>query len=188
MIEFVQYLTGTRAPHRAALETLLAVECGVLGYAPDDVLWRTDVLLDLERVGLTAWDPRRGECITDTGRSLVVGLARVDAETEYAVRATTTGYVGKHRKHVATAQLQSAAPEDCEECGLANHVVTVQLYPRPDESRADARTELQRVCHHCAFGSPGHPELGLLARLRNEQAEGDDRDIEFELLRDGRWV
>lgn len=92
------------------------------------------------------------------------------------------------RREWATAQLQAWEPEPCKECGDEGHIVTVQLYPRPDESRGDVRDTLQRVCHCCAFGPPGHPERGLLARLRSEQAEGDDHDITFELLRDGRWV
>jgi hypothetical protein len=92
------------------------------------------------------------------------------------------------RREWATAQLQAWEPEPCEECGEEGHVVTVQLYPRPDETRGGVRDELQRVCHCCAFGPPGRPGRGLLARLRSEQAEGDDHDIHFELLRDGRWV
>ena len=86
------------------------------------------------------------------------------------------------------ASLAAAQLEVCEECGEDGHVVTVRLHPRPDAHRTDARDELIEACSCCAFGPVGHPERGLLQRLRSEQAEGDDHDITVEVrFPDGTW-
>lgn len=86
------------------------------------------------------------------------------------------------------ASLKAAEPEPCEECGKEGCFVTARLYPRPDKARDGVRDELVEACSCCVFGPAGKPDRGLLARLRSEQAEGDDRDIQFEVMfPDGSW-
>lgn len=86
------------------------------------------------------------------------------------------------------ASLKALEPELCEECGEDGHFVTARLYPRPDEARDGVRDALIEACTCCTFGPIGKPQRGLLARLRSEQAEGDDFDIRFEVMfPDGTW-
>jgi hypothetical protein len=86
------------------------------------------------------------------------------------------------------AALAADQDDPCEECGEDGHVVMIRLHPRPDAHRTEARDELVEACSCCAFGPIGKPERGLLARLRSEQAEGDDLDIKVEVMfPDGSW-
>lgn len=86
------------------------------------------------------------------------------------------------------AALKALELEPCEECGEEGHFVAVRLYPSPDGHRPEAISEMREVCTCCAFGLIGKPNRGLLARMRSEQAEGDDADIRFEVqFPDGSW-
>lgn len=88
----------------------------------------------------------------------------------------------------AAASMAARGVPPCEECNEEGHFADVRLYPRPDPRRPEAIDELKQVCSCCAFGVCGHPERGLLHRLRSEQAEGDDHDIQIEaLFPNGRW-
>jgi hypothetical protein len=88
----------------------------------------------------------------------------------------------------AAASMAARGVPPCRECNEVGHFADVRLYPRPDPRRPEAVDELKTVCSCCAFGEYGKPERGLLHRLRSEQAEGDDHDIQIEVLfPNGRW-
>lgn len=93
------------------------------------------------------------------------------------------------RAEWAAASLAALNVDECDHCGEEGHLALVRLYPRPDGHRPEAIDEMREVCSCCAFGTVAHPERGLLARMRSEQAEGDDHEITVEVLApDGRWV
>lgn len=92
-----KYLTDLPAPQRAALETLLALDCDTPERASEQI-YDTQALRDLERVGLLSWDPQHGESLTAAGRALVVELAHVDATREDLQRRVLAATPsGRHR-------------------------------------------------------------------------------------------
>lgn len=118
----------------------------------------------------------------DTGRRLTVRLDMIPSQ------ATPYVHTAEGRAEWAEAK-RSAELQPCLECNEIGHFVTVRVAPRPDKANPDATDKLVETCSHCMFGPTGHPERGELARLKGEQAEGDDHDLTVEVLApDGRWI
>lgn len=117
----------------------------------------------------------------DIARRTTVRLAAMPLQTPYV---DTAAGCAEWTEAAASAELQP-----CEWCGEVGHVVLTRAAPRPDPTRTDTLDELVEACSCCMFGPVGHPQRGLLARLRSEQANGDDHDLTVEVLApDGRWI
>ncbi|MER6765623.1 hypothetical protein ABT266_36170 [Amycolatopsis sp. NPDC000746] len=110
-----KYLTDLPAPQRAALETLLALDCDTPERA-SELIYDTQALRDLERVGLLSWDPSHGEQLTAAGRALVVELAHVDATREDLLRRVLAAKPsGRHRAEEFVDSFPEAAVEHTAE-------------------------------------------------------------------------
>lgn len=82
-----------------------------------------------------------------------------------------------------------ADDQQCLHCQEEGHWVRVRATPRPDPKNTSAIDELVESCPCCMFGVTGLPGHGLLVRLKNERADGDDFDITVEVLdHNGRWM
>ena len=117
----------------------------------------------------------------DIDRRLTVRLDTIPDQTPYVQSAVG---LADYAEALLAAELQP-----CLVCNEIGHFVTVRVTPRPDPARPEAIDELVEACTCCVFGQFGKPERGLLARLKGEQAEGDDHDLTVEVLApDGRWI
>lgn len=118
----------------------------------------------------------------DTGRRQTLRLATIPTQTEPYVE--TAAGRAEWAEAAAHADLES-----CGWCGEHGHYVVARATPRPDPDRPEALDEIVESCSCCMFGPIGKPGRGLLARLRGEQAEGDDHELTVEALSpEGRWI
>lgn len=132
-----KYLTEIPAPQRAALETLLALECDSPEYA-SSLIYDTRALQDLDRTGLAQWNKEQGEQLTDAGRALVVELAHADATREDLLRRVLAAKpAGRHR---AADEFLDSFPE-----AAAEHTAELEAIAAPRSLAGWVRRNLTRA-------------------------------------------